>query len=262
MKASELRIGNLIKCISTGEIEVVKDIKTAKRKKGNVNDVSIDDCVGIELTEERLIKFCFEKDNEIEFHIHSNNNHIIYIYFEKLRNCYAMVYNGVQYCVVQYVHQLQNLYFALTGEELEITQKVTNMDLLIKRKSDGEVFKVWKYVLGSTSQPEEHIWCNDWYGHHIIGVDCEWAESNVIEPDWIDIKDQDKPRDGTRIQMWHKVWKCPITVFYNKDKAYEKTPWIEVSLGTSWPESSFTDHWKPISTKPKSDGKTTITETT
>ena len=62
------------------------------------------------------------------------------------------------------------------------------MDLLIKRKSDGEVFKVWKYVLGSTSQPEEHIWCNDWYGHHIIGVDCEWSENNVIEPKWQDIK--------------------------------------------------------------------------
>ena len=62
------------------------------------------------------------------------------------------------------------------------------MDLLIKRKSDGEVFKVWKYVLGSPSQPEEHIWCNDWYGHHIIGVDCDWFESNVIEPDWQDIK--------------------------------------------------------------------------
>ena len=47
------------------------------------------------------------------------------------------------------------------------------MDLLIKRKSDGEVFKVWKYVLGSPSQPEEHIWCND----VSIPVWCDWENA-------------------------------------------------------------------------------------
>jgi hypothetical protein len=24
------------------------------------------------------------------------------------------------------------------------------------------------------AQSKHHIWCNTWYGHHIIGQDCEW----------------------------------------------------------------------------------------
>lgn len=106
------------------------------------------------------------------------------------------------------------------------------MDLLIKRKSDGEVLKVWKYVLGSPSQPEEHIWCNDWYGHHIIGVDCEWFESNVIDPDWINIKDQDKPRDGTKYSAMENP-KCVtgcINFYGGEIKHHPSCPYYPESL--------------------------------
>lgn len=57
------------------------------------------------------------------------------------------------------------------------------MDLLIKRKSDGEIFKVRKYVKAEEPILEEHIWSNDWYGHHIIGSDCEWANYQTSEKD-------------------------------------------------------------------------------
>ena len=59
MKANELRIGNLIKWISSGDIEVVEDIDTTKRYH-NVNHVNISDAVGIELTEEWLLKSGFK----------------------------------------------------------------------------------------------------------------------------------------------------------------------------------------------------------
>ena len=55
------------------------------------------------------------------------------------------------------------------------------MDLLIKRKSDDEIFKVRKYVKSEEPNEEEHIWSNDWYGHHVIGVDCEWSNDNISE---------------------------------------------------------------------------------
>ena len=39
------------------------------------------------------------------------------------------------------------------------------------RKFDSKEFKVWKY----TVSPDDaiNIWCNEWYGHHIVGQDCE-----------------------------------------------------------------------------------------
>lgn len=77
----------------------------------------------IPLTEEWLLKFGFEKDDDVnQYWICSELNHLIYVYYEKSRSCFAMIYNGSQFCVIQYVHQLQNLYFALTGEELEIKE--------------------------------------------------------------------------------------------------------------------------------------------
>lgn len=45
--------------------------------------------------------------------------------------------------------------------------------LQIKNKTTGEVFTIHKYILGSDGI--ESVWCNDWYGHHRIGFDCEWA---------------------------------------------------------------------------------------
>jgi hypothetical protein len=46
------------------------------------------------------------------------------------------------------------------------------MKIEIIRKEDNKIFLVHKYTLGGTG--EQNIWCWDWHGHHIIGVDCEW----------------------------------------------------------------------------------------
>ena len=51
------------------------------------------------------------------------------------------------------------------------------MDLYVRRNSDDEIFVVRKYV--KSENPDEHlIWCNDWYGKHIIGEDCKWHVSH------------------------------------------------------------------------------------
>lgn len=47
--------------------------------------------------------------------------------------------------------------------------------LAIKRLADGRVFPVQKYIFDGQ---EHHIWCNDWYGHHKIFEDCQWAETS------------------------------------------------------------------------------------
>ncbi|MFP3835370.1 hypothetical protein [Chryseobacterium sp. SIMBA_028] len=73
------------------------------------------------LTEEWLIKFGFEKrevymlgvkyDGWLNFSFHLDINHIKNTYF------YHWMGGNIE---VKHVHQLQNLYFALTGEELTV----------------------------------------------------------------------------------------------------------------------------------------------
>lgn len=42
--------------------------------------------------------------------------------------------------------------------------------LKIKRFSDGQIFDVFKYI---NSSGQISIWCNEWYGRHVVGQDCE-----------------------------------------------------------------------------------------
>ena len=128
MKANELRIGNLI----TRKNKVLK-VWRIQPDKILVSGYSCDKyfkCEEIEpilLTEEWLLKFGFEKKYGI--YNPSYNLEIQKTDFY-LRNCFLGGFywgfniskcNDCELCDVmplQYVHSLQNLYFALTGVEL------------------------------------------------------------------------------------------------------------------------------------------------
>lgn len=111
MKPNELRIGNYF---------IDWDNKISVLDKSmfysiGCGDTSYDEFKPIPLTEEWLLKFGFEKTQyywlkkyiilnlDFEFCTTNGEGDLTYIG------------NGVSY---KYVHQLQNLYFALTGEEL------------------------------------------------------------------------------------------------------------------------------------------------
>jgi len=111
MNARELRIGNLVYPDSTGDIvEITAD---------DFQDTSF--LEPIQLTEEWLVKFGFEKIDHIGGYSFwstkrkKNSRHSgITIY-----SSYTTIGNNsmVKHC--EHVHQLQNLYFALTGEEVK-----------------------------------------------------------------------------------------------------------------------------------------------
>jgi hypothetical protein len=122
IKVKELRIGNLVNFTFYGLTEVNSvysfDYKTVKI----TNDVSyqIEMVTAIPLTDEWLIKFGFEekyKDRLINgfwnggYCIENN-------YFNK--QLFDFNHQDVNLVSVRYVHQLQNLYFALTGKELSV----------------------------------------------------------------------------------------------------------------------------------------------
>jgi len=123
MKASELRIGNLVNGPKQNAAYPVIEISelSVRIQFDNGNDwYGRDQLHGIPLTEEWLLKFGFEdhkvfdnligyKKNEVEIHVYEE-------LFCLANNEYAKSLN--------YLHQLQNLYFALTGEELTIKETV------------------------------------------------------------------------------------------------------------------------------------------
>jgi hypothetical protein len=144
MKASDLRIGNWVKIkeefserdipLETLEFQIegfndgsnryeegAKQILfwSIKNKVfGTTTSGSYDiECEPILLTEEWLLKFGFNTTQWDNFNSHrlmiGNNDYTIVIYSDG--NCEI---GDVVTCKIKYVHQLQNLYFALTGEEL------------------------------------------------------------------------------------------------------------------------------------------------
>lgn len=110
MKANELRIGNYL--------NTVNGVK-------RVSDISVDrycwftdnQCEPIPLIEEWLLKFGFVNQNYgwniKDFGLFDHN-------YKKGELNLKLNASEVPIIEIKHVHQLQNLYFALTGEELEI----------------------------------------------------------------------------------------------------------------------------------------------
>ena len=114
MKATELRIGNYV--IEKGKIKPMYSIS-------NHNAKDYSRIKPIPLTEEWFVKFGFESDG-IEWW---NGILSIGICKEGLRYLPTEQINVRVGIVLQYVHQLQNLYFALTNEEL------TNEEIILAK---------------------------------------------------------------------------------------------------------------------------------
>ncbi len=117
MKANELRIGNFI-FYANGDICKVSyhQIRYLIITTEKVNYSPIP------LTEEWLLKFGFEKSNVVDKYYTINNQFAISTADDKFRFIKGNFVCQLVLSELQYVHQLQNLYFALTNEELTIKQ--------------------------------------------------------------------------------------------------------------------------------------------
>lgn len=108
MEAKELRIGNLVSWKDSG-----KEFKITLQSLYEGANL---DWKPIPLTEEWLLNFGYFKldhNGSVHFVV---KGHIIWL----CNNLIVCEKNGV---ILKYVHQLQNLYFALTNEELIIKTK-------------------------------------------------------------------------------------------------------------------------------------------
>ena len=125
MIPTELRLGNLVRYndMTTVDIEVdIEDLILIKEQ--------LDGCTysPIPLTEEWLIKLGFESgtDNNGTLPVFRKGK---YTFARWGRNKWQFWINTVDiYNSPQYVHQLQNLYFALTGGELKMETVEQNLN--------------------------------------------------------------------------------------------------------------------------------------
>lgn len=134
MKANELRIGNYVNI--EGDVVKVKEIyeKSIHYANGEYESYATEDFIQpIELTEEVLLKIGFE-DRKGYFNYSKvfgdENNYCdsIYIYYCAPLKHFKFTHDKVKEMDlqtmdlynIQYLHQLQNSYFLLTGQELEI----------------------------------------------------------------------------------------------------------------------------------------------
>jgi hypothetical protein len=111
MKANELRIGNWVEHNQPKRGYYT----TVQESTFSVNVEKL--FKPIPLTEEWLLKFGFEKTTKWNNVQHTKG-------ILQIRNLYILFVNGrnQSWINLKHVHQLQNLYFALTGEELTINE--------------------------------------------------------------------------------------------------------------------------------------------
>jgi|688.fasta_scaffold1153065_1 hypothetical protein len=118
MNAKELRIGNKVLLTDINEICIITSI--SNKHIGYESKSRIGQCISsclkpIPLREDWLLKFGFKKVAENDFIL---GKYSLY---------YLLYYDGYRVSEItpKYVHQLQNLYFALTGKELVVSDAVS-----------------------------------------------------------------------------------------------------------------------------------------
>lgn len=138
MGAKELRIGNYVYFPFTKEVVKILGINAYETNSGKIeNSISfmnglnlycekLDKLQAIELTKEQLIDFGWESDYE-KYDIICYINKILDIdninYIKNKKQFYWNCWENTK--DIKYVHELQNLYFALTGEELVLSTAVS-----------------------------------------------------------------------------------------------------------------------------------------
>ena len=114
MNANELRLGNKVNVYFRNQTQ---EIEIEKIEKNYINNFDIKSIKPIPITEEWLLKFRF-KHSGYGFFIHLKNR--FEIEFNRNENTFTLNFITGELIEYKYVHQLQNLYFVLTGEELKI----------------------------------------------------------------------------------------------------------------------------------------------
>ena len=131
MKATELRIGNLIEYKIQDELDERKerwelnqvdafDLQDLTWLESNQED---SDFRPIKITEEWILKFGFEDITGVDYILHIDVDFKLILipadaFYPQIDKADDVGWSSISLNKIEYIHQLQNLYFTLTGEEL------------------------------------------------------------------------------------------------------------------------------------------------
>ena len=121
MKASELRIGNYVGFDKDHVFPIKDGISIENHREWEIFDKEF--YVPIPITKIWLSKIGLQYDGNVFFFV-TKNGLCVYLVNYDVHWCAQVEINGSDIILVEInnIHQLQNLYFALTGEELEIKE--------------------------------------------------------------------------------------------------------------------------------------------
>nr|WP_319512256.1 hypothetical protein [uncultured Draconibacterium sp.] len=142
MEAKELRIGNLVIESNTKTLLMVEGILESNNKEYKISTSTIEGIVGrkgslpvsalsgIKLAEDWFNKYGIEETNgpinsndhfrtsETKYYNFKDAWMVIRVNIDSIWLCFDFEFAIKQVCKLEYVHELQNLYFSITGEEL------------------------------------------------------------------------------------------------------------------------------------------------
>ena len=120
MEANELRIGNLV--MYDNRIfpiySISKECPHLDTIEFGAGLIEFSDIKPIPLTEDWLLKFGFEKLNRDVTGYEKDNLIVEWLFESWTGRLYYDCDTSIRIIVIEYIHQLQNLYFTLTGDEL------------------------------------------------------------------------------------------------------------------------------------------------
>lgn len=121
MNATELRLGNLVQYVDTKEPCTIYEIEHRFKKIYRINDLNDNKNIEpIPITEEWLLKIGFKRVEWSSFAWYHENDIDAIFQIELNSKGPLHIWDGAYTdASCQYIHQLQNLFFALTGKELE-----------------------------------------------------------------------------------------------------------------------------------------------
>lgn len=130
-------------------------------------------------------------------------------------------------------------------------QPGTVWPLFVIDKYTGERHEVNKIVYHPENEPEPHVWCDTWYGHHIIGKDCEWAVQGAPaagREEWIDVNDG-MPEEAGR--YWCYVKHLTDTGFSYFQWNCDYNPQLRRFSDMTLKDGEQITHWRPLPAPPK-----------
>lgn len=115
LQKTEVRIGNYFIFVDSFDCRENDDINQISESDFDDSDFMWDRKLPLDITEDILVKLGFGKN---ECYFTHKSKHIVE--YDSDKQCFMFYFFeiGDWYNIIKYVHELQNLYFAICGEEL------------------------------------------------------------------------------------------------------------------------------------------------